>query len=89
MIVNDKSKFERDFKLVRALFVFLGVTNLWIGFEILHDGQCSSTAYGLFGAACAAFGPYPTGLLMLAVAVWLIYFSFSKEMRERLAKHYT
>lgn len=88
MIVNDKSKFERDFKLARAFFVFLGVTNLWIGFEILHDGQCLSTEYRL-GVIYAAFGPYPTGLLILALAVWLIYFSFSKEMRERLAKHYT
>jgi hypothetical protein len=88
MIVNDKSKFERDFKLAQAFFVFLGITNLWIGFEILHDGQCVSTAYR-FGAICASFGPYPTGLLMLAAAVWLIYFSFSKEMKERLAKHYT
>jgi hypothetical protein len=74
--------------LARAFFVFLGIANLWIGFEILHDGQCSSTAYKL-GALCAAFGPYPTGLLMLAAAVWLIYFSFSKKMKERLAKHYT
>jgi len=88
MIANDKSKFERDFKLARAFFVFLGIVNLWIGFVSLHDGQCSSTAY-IFGVVCVALGPYPTGLLILAVAVWLIYFSFSKKMKERLAKHYT
>lgn len=88
MIVNDKSKFKRDLKLARAFFIFLGITNLWIGFVSLHDGQCSSTAY-IYGVACIAFGPYPTGMLILAVAVWLIYFSFSTEMKTRLAKHYT
>jgi hypothetical protein len=88
MIVNDKSKFERDFKLARTFLGFLGAVNLWIGFVSLHDGQCSSTAY-IYGVVCVAFGPYPTGLLVLALAVWLIYFSFSKEMKARLAKHYT
>jgi hypothetical protein len=88
MIVNNKSKFERDFKLARAFFVFLGIVNLLIAFVSLHDGQCSSTTY-IFGVVCVALGPYPTGFLILAVAVWLVYFSFSKEMKARLAKHYT
>ncbi|MHB0925988.1 MAG: hypothetical protein ACYC1F_05760 [Gallionellaceae bacterium] len=88
MIVNDKSKFERDFKLARAFFVFLAIANLGLALTVLHGGQCSTTAY-IFGIVCLAFGPYPTGLLMIAVSIWIINFSFSKEMRERLAKHYT
>lgn len=88
MMVNDKSKFKRDLKLARAFIVFLGFTNLWIGFVSLHDGQCSSTEY-IYGVDCITFGPYPTVMLILAVAVWLIYFSFSTEMKTRLAKHYT
>jgi hypothetical protein len=88
MFKHDKSKFTRDLRLARGFFVFLGLVNLWIAADMLLSKQCFASTSAL-GYACSFFGSYIASLLIACIAIWLIYFAFSKRMATSLAKHYS